>query len=119
MQDTGHILFDRYGCGARRRKVLDDKIKSGKRSFKAASEEMWGSLRVPFDAAVQTLKRSLQVDQDFEAFYAYCSTNEVLFSVISAGLKPVLKQVLDNFLGEKEVWRYLFLIYGAKLTTKG
>jgi 2-hydroxy-3-keto-5-methylthiopentenyl-1-phosphate phosphatase len=107
MQDTGHILFDRYGCGDKRRKVLDNQIKSGKRGFKSASEEMWGSLRVPFDAAVQTLKRSLRVDQDFEAFYAYCSANEVPFSVISAGLKPVLKQVLDNFLGEKEVWLIL------------
>jgi hypothetical protein len=103
MQDTGHILFDRYGCGARRRKILDEQIKSGKRGFKTASEEMWGSLRVPFDAAVQTLRRGLVIDQDFEAFHEFCSTNDVPFSVISAGLKPVLKQVLDDFLGEEKV----------------
>ena len=46
MQDTGHVLFDSHGCGARRREVLDQQIKSGERSFKEVSEEMWGSLNV-------------------------------------------------------------------------
>ena len=46
MQDTGHVLFDAHGCGAERREVLDQQIKSGERSFKEVSEEMWGSLNV-------------------------------------------------------------------------
>ena len=45
-QDTGHVLFDNHGCGQDRREVLDEQIKSGERSFKEVSEEMWGSLRV-------------------------------------------------------------------------
>ena len=46
MQDTGHVLFDSHGCGAERREVLDQQIKTGERSFKEVSEEMWGSLNV-------------------------------------------------------------------------
>ena len=46
MQDTGHVLFDSHGCGTNRREVLDEQIKTGERSFKEVSEEMWGSLNV-------------------------------------------------------------------------
>ena len=46
MQDTGHVLFDSHGCGSEKREVLDGQIKSGERTFKEVSEEMWGSLNV-------------------------------------------------------------------------
>lgn len=42
MQDTGHILFNSFGCGSDRREVLDEQIKTGERSFRDVSEEMWG-----------------------------------------------------------------------------
>ena len=54
MQDTGHVLFDSHGCGAERREVLDQQIKSGERSFKAVSEEMWGSLNVSLSSKADT-----------------------------------------------------------------
>jgi 2-hydroxy-3-keto-5-methylthiopentenyl-1-phosphate phosphatase len=46
MQDTGHILFNNFGCGNERREILDEQIKTGERSFRDVSEEMWGSLDV-------------------------------------------------------------------------
>lgn len=46
MQDTGHILFNAFGCGSERREELDEQIKTGERSFRDVSEEMWGSLDV-------------------------------------------------------------------------
>jgi len=46
MQDTGHILFNNFGCGNERRKELDKQISTGERSFRDVSEEMWGSLDV-------------------------------------------------------------------------
>ena len=46
MQDTRHVLFDNHGCGPERREVLDEQVKTGERSFKEVSEEMWGSLDV-------------------------------------------------------------------------
>lgn len=49
MQDTGHILPNNFGCGLEQRKILDEKIHSGERSFCGVSEEMWGLLDMPFD----------------------------------------------------------------------
>lgn len=103
MQDTGHILFDSYGCGSKKREVLDEQIKTGERSFREVSEEMWGSLNVPFDDGFEVMESTLEIDPDFRSFHQFCVKNDIPFNVISAGLKPVLRKVLDTFLGEAEV----------------
>lgn len=103
MQDTGHILFDAHGCGAKRRQELDDEIKNGTRSFREVSEEMWGSLNVPFEDGFEVMKGALDIDPAFLEFHDFCIRNNIPFNVISAGLKPILRRVLDEFLGKKQV----------------
>lgn len=102
MQDTGHILFNNFGCGSKRRQILDQQIHNGERSFRDVSEEMWGSLNVLFEAGFEVMKQSLDIDCDFQTFHKFCISNDIPFNVISAGLKPVLRRVLDHFLGEEE-----------------
>lgn len=102
MQDTGHVLFDNFGCGSKKRQVLDEQIKTGERSFRDVSEEMWGSLNVPFDDGFEVMEDELDIDPDFRSFHKFCLENEIPFNVISAGLKPVLRRVLDTFLGEEQ-----------------
>ncbi|KAI1178085.1 2,3-diketo-5-methylthio-1-phosphopentane phosphatase [Nemania sp. FL0916] len=102
MQDTGHVLFDNVGCGPEQREILDEQIKTGERSFREVSEEMWGSLHVPFDDGFEIMKKTLDIDPDFQTFHKYCVANNIPFNVISAGLKPILRRVLDTFLGEEE-----------------
>jgi len=101
MQDTGHILFDAFGCGEEKRKVLDEQIKSGERTFKDVSEQMWDSLNVPFEDGFDLMKGALDIDPAFREFHDYCLKKSIPFNVISAGLKPVLRRVLDEFLGDK------------------
>lgn len=103
MKDTGHILFDNHGCGAKRREVLDEQIQTGERSFRDVSEEMWASLNVPFEDGFEIMDKTLEIDPDFRRFHQYCIAHRIPFNVISAGLKPILRRVLDNFLGEEEV----------------
>ncbi|GAB7365663.1 hypothetical protein MBLNU230_g7004t1 [Neophaeotheca triangularis] len=102
MQDTGHILFNAHGCGSERREQLERQLKSGERSFKDVSEEMWGSLDIPFDNGFEALQANLEIDRDFQTFHKFCLNNKIPFNVISAGLKPVLRRVLDHFLGEQD-----------------
>ncbi|KAH0148477.1 2,3-diketo-5-methylthio-1-phosphopentane phosphatase, partial [Aureobasidium melanogenum] len=101
MQDTGHILFNAFGCGTEQREILDQQIKSGERSFRDVSEEMWGSLNVPFADGFEAMKEGLDIDPEFKNFHQFCLNNKIPFNVISAGLKPVLRSVLDHFLGEE------------------
>lgn len=99
LQDTGHILFDNHGCGSARRKVLNEQIETGERSFREVSEEMYASLNVPFENGFEVMEQTIQLDPDFERFHRYCVANEIPFNVISAGLKPILRRILDAFLG--------------------
>jgi 2-hydroxy-3-keto-5-methylthiopentenyl-1-phosphate phosphatase len=101
MQDTGQILFDAHGRGSKRREILDEQIKTGERPFREVSEEMWGSLNVPFEDGFVVMDRELEIDPDFEQFHKFCIRHEIPFNVISAGLKPILRKVLDTFLGEE------------------
>lgn len=116
MQDTGHILFDEHGCGEQRRQILDEQIKTGVRSFREVSEEMWGSLNVPFEDGFVVMEKNLEIDPDFRQFHKFCIDNTIPFNVISAGLKPILRKVLDTFLGEEQVRRRNVQLPGPLLT---
>lgn len=119
MQDTGHVLFDAHGCGEERRLILDEQIKTGERSFRDVSEEMWGSLRVPFEDGFAIMEKSLEIDPDFQKFHRFCIDNNIPFNVISAGLKPVLRRVLDKFLGEEESKRIQIVANEAEISEDG
>lgn len=98
LQDTGHVLFDEFGCGPEKREELDKSIGKTK-TFRQASEELWGSLDVPLDKAIETLQEKLVIDPDFYTFFQYCEDHDIPFTVISAGMKPLLRAALDAFLG--------------------
>lgn len=119
MQDTGHILFDNHGCGSKRREILDEQIKTGERSFREVSEEMWGSLNVPFEDGFEVMEKTLEIDPDFQSFHKYCIGQKISFSVISAGLKPILRKVLDTFLGEEESSHIDIVANEAEITEDG
>ncbi|KAH7113873.1 2,3-diketo-5-methylthio-1-phosphopentane phosphatase [Dendryphion nanum] len=119
MQDTGHILFNSFGCGSERRQVLDQQIHTGERSFREVSEEMWGSLDVPFEDGFEVMKEALDIDVDFQTFHKFCINNDIPFNVISAGLKPVLRKVLDHFLGEEESQHIDIVANDATISSDG
>jgi len=99
--DSGHVLFDAHGCGVEKRKELDAAIHSGELSFRDASEQMWGSLNVPFEDGFEVMKDRLEIDPAFQEFHDFCIERKIPFNVISAGIKPVLRRVLDEFVGEQ------------------
>ncbi|KAK4195082.1 HAD-like domain-containing protein [Triangularia verruculosa] len=119
LQDTGHILFNTYGCGSKKRELLDAQINSGERTFKDVSEEMWGSLNVPFEDGFELMAQELKMDPGFAGFHRFCVREEIPFHVISAGLKPVLRRVLDEFLGEEESARIGIVANEAEIKEDG
>ncbi|KAF2190197.1 hypothetical protein K469DRAFT_723051 [Zopfia rhizophila CBS 207.26] len=60
--DTGYILFNNFGRSNECRKILDEQIHSGERSFRDVSEEMWRSLDVPFDDGFEVMEDALDID---------------------------------------------------------
>ncbi|KAL7623428.1 hypothetical protein AAE478_007110 [Parahypoxylon ruwenzoriense] len=119
MQDTGHVLFDNHGCGSKQRQILDEQIRTGERSFRDASEEMWGSLNVPFEDGFEVMRKTLEIDPGFRVFHKYCLAHDIPFSVISAGLEPILRRVLDAFLGEQASAHIGIVANGAHISADG
>jgi 2-hydroxy-3-keto-5-methylthiopentenyl-1-phosphate phosphatase len=124
MQDTGHTLFDNFGYGPDRRAVLAKQMESGERTFREVSDELYASLSVPFEDGFAVMKTALDIDPDFQAFHDFCINNGIPFHVISAGLKPVLRRVLNHFLEKKKagtltLWqmthRFLMMVPNGKL----
>lgn len=56
-------------------------------------------MNVGFDDGFEVMKEKLVFDPDFADFHKFCVRNKIPFNVISAGLKPLLKAVLENHLG--------------------
>lgn len=104
MQDTGHVLVDALGGGAAYRNKLEEQFKSGERTFRDISDDMWGSLNIPFGDGFDLMAKTLEIDPGFQEFHQYCLKEGFPFNIISAGLKPVLQRTLDIFLGD-EVWQ--------------
>ncbi|KAJ5950568.1 uncharacterized protein N7479_008981 [Penicillium vulpinum] len=102
LQDTGHVLVDNLGCGAAYRQKLEEQFKTGERTFREISDDMWGSLTIPFGDGFDIMEKTLELDPGFREFHQYCVAEGFPFNVISAGLKPVLQRTLDLFLGEEE-----------------
>ena len=119
MQDTGHTLFDNFGCGPERRAVLAKQMESGERTFREVSDELYASLAVPFDDGFEVMKTALDIDPDFQSFHEFCINNKIPFNVISAGLKPVLRRVLDHFLGEEASKHIDIVANDAKISADG
>lgn len=110
MQDTGHVLVSNLGGGNEFLKKIQEQIKTGERSFREASEDMWGSLTIPIEDGFDTMKNNMSMDPKFKEFHEFCMENNISFNVISAGLRPILRKVLDAFLGAQEVSLYLLCL---------
>ena len=110
MQDTGHVLVDNLGCGSAYREGLERQMKSGERSFRDISEDMWGSLTIPVEDGFDVMRENMDLDPAFKEFHEFCKANGIPFNVISSGLRPILRKVLDAFLGAQEVCPYSLLI---------
>lgn len=118
LQDSGHILFDKFGCGKEKREALDRSIGKTK-TFCEASEEMWGSLNVTLARAQEELRNNLVIDPDFIDYFDYLQERNVVFTVISAGIKPLLRAALDAFVGPERSAKINIISNNGTVTESG
>jgi 2-hydroxy-3-keto-5-methylthiopentenyl-1-phosphate phosphatase len=61
------------------------------------------------------MSSTLEIDPAFRDFHEFCVNNAIPFHVISAGLKPVLRKVLDHFIGEDMSGKIEIVANGAEV----
>ena len=74
---------------------------------------------VPFDNGFAVMKDALDIDPELQTFHKFCLNNKIPFNVISVGLKPVLRRVLDHFLGEEASSSIKIVANNATISSDG
>ena len=97
-----HSLWSPWLWSREAREYLDESISTGEKTFRGASWEMWGSLHVTLDGGSQDLEEPSGHGRRFKDFFNYTTQHKIPFNVISAGLKPLLRHVLDETMGEEQ-----------------
>ncbi|KAG4303787.1 hypothetical protein PORY_002812 [Pneumocystis oryctolagi] len=119
MQDTGHLLFDQYGCGPERRIALEALIARGECSFRDVSSELWGKLRLSLAQSISWVLPNLEIDSGFLSFFEFCTHNHIPFRIVSSGLRPLLLAALSKFVGRETAEQIEIISNDVKVTSDG
>lgn len=102
LQDSNDYMTDKLGFGEKERLVIDDKIFNGVLNFRDGFRIMLGSITSPFDECIKFLVDNVQLDPGFIAAHKWCTENDIPVVIVSSGMVPVIKLLLNKLIGEKE-----------------
>lgn len=52
-----------------------------------------------FDSVVEYLKREIKLDPGFKTFYEYCKARQIPVVIVSSGMVPIIRAILENLVG--------------------
>lgn len=97
--DSNDYMTDTLGFGVERRRQLNKDVLYGKMHFRDSFVEMLDSIKTPFDECVQILLKNIKLDPGFKEFYDWAQQNNVPIVILSGGMEPVIRALLDTLLG--------------------
>lgn len=103
LQDSNDYLTENLGFGRPRRLEINDEILAGVKSFKDGFSEMLRSIPTPFPECIDYLLAHVELDPGFRDFYTWCESRGIPVIVVSSGMTPIIKALLELFIGEKAV----------------
>ncbi|KAF6786834.1 phosphoserine phosphatase [Colletotrichum sojae] len=98
LEDSNDFLTDNIGFGYERRR-------DGRKHFRDAFREMMDSVTLPFDKCIEYLKANVKLDPVFKEFY-----NNIPVVIISGGMRPIIRALLVQWLGEDEVDNHVQIV---------
>ncbi|PFH61923.1 hypothetical protein XA68_15796 [Ophiocordyceps unilateralis] len=101
--DSNDIIVDHLGAGPERRLQGSLDTLSGRVNFREFYQEMMDLISAPFDECLQLLLRHVCLDPGFCQFYAWARANNVPVVILSGGMQPIIRALLDNLLGQ-DAW---------------
>lgn len=97
--DSNDYMTDNLGFGVERRRQLNKDVLFGKMHFRDSFVEMLDSIKTPFDECVDILLKNIKLDPGFKEFYDWAQQNNVPIVILSGGMEPVIRALLDTLLG--------------------
>lgn len=103
VQDSNDYLTDNLGMGIEKRRQLNKLVLEDKVTFRDSFREMLESVKEPFDECVETLIKNVQLDPGFKDFYLWAKANNIPIIVLSSGMIPIIKALLNKLVGPDAV----------------
>lgn len=97
--DSNDFMTDNLGFGRDRRVQGNKDTLDGRVHFRDSFREMMDSVTTPFDECLALLLRSIELDPGFKDFYAWARASNVPIVILSGGMEPVIRALLDKLLG--------------------
>lgn len=97
--DSNDYMTDNLGFGRERRVQGNQDTLLGRVHFRDSFRDMMDSVTTPFSECVATLRKHIRLDPGFGEFYAWARANNVPVVILSGGMRPVIRALLDELLG--------------------
>lgn len=98
--DSNDYMTDNLGYGAEKRKLGNADTLYGRINFRDSFREMLDSITTPLNECVDILLENIKLDPGFRDFYNWAQDNNVPIVILSGGMEPVIRALLDKLLGK-------------------
>ncbi|CCF59727.1 hypothetical protein KAFR_0H03170 [Kazachstania africana CBS 2517] len=102
-QDSNDYLTDTLGFGKEERLKIFEGVLDGTKPFREGFTQMISSIETPLPECLAILKEKIQLDPGFKKTYEWSLEHSVPLIVVSSGMKPIIKALLENMLGEEAI----------------
>jgi 2,3-diketo-5-methylthio-1-phosphopentane phosphatase len=97
--DSNDFMTDNLGYGKEKRVQGNQDVLHGRMHFRDSFQQMMDSIDTPFDECMDILKKNIKLDPGFKEFYDWSRENNVPIVILSGGMQPVIRALLDTLLG--------------------
>ena len=80
---------------------------------------MLDSVPTPFHEAARILADNIQLDPGFKNFYSWCKEQGIPVIIVSSGMEPIIRAVLERLIGEEEAGKIEIIANDVKFTDEG
>ncbi|GAA5928811.1 putative phosphoric monoester hydrolase [Sporobolomyces koalae] len=104
-RDSNDCATDELGFGLEQRRKLNVEILNDTKTFRDAFREMLESVRDnghSFDSVVEYLRKEIKLDPGFKVFFEYCKAANVPVVIVSSGMVPIIRAILENLIGKED-----------------
>ncbi|KAJ9363375.1 hypothetical protein DTO280E4_2783 [Paecilomyces variotii] len=99
IEDSNDYLSDNLGIRVEKRRELNMAVIDGRMTFRDMFRQMLESINTPFDECIQILKTHMKLDPGFKAFYEWAKEHNVPIVILSSGMIPIIKALIEVMLG--------------------
>ncbi|KYK59129.1 uncharacterized protein DCS_00259 [Drechmeria coniospora] len=97
--DSNDYMTDNVGFGPEKRFQLSQDVLHRGRPFRDAFQDMMDSIELPLSECIALLLREVKLDPGFKEFYDWSRENNVPIVILSGGMEPIIRALLDSLLG--------------------